>query len=254
MAVKDILVHLDATPGGESRLRLAANMAEANAAFLTGAFAAPGNGNGASPEGEEMRRRFEGALAARNIEGEWHAVDGRETPELTELAKAADLTILGQHAAAARSRPDDVVVGAGRPVLVVPYAGSFEHVGRRVLVAWDDTREAVRAVNDALPLIAEAEAVTVMFVGPQEASLKRTQPSLERIVRHLQRHAIDATPEASLSTDIAVSDVLLSRAADLDADLIVAGGYHHSQLREALLGGVSRELLQHMTVPVLMSH
>ena len=254
MAVKDILVYLDPTPAGESRLRLAANLAQANQAFLTGASIDGKAGNGGAGDGEDLQRRFEAALAERQIEGEWLAVDGRETLELTELAKAADLTVLGQQAAAARLRPEEVVVGAGRPVLVVPYAGNFEHVGRRVLVAWDDTREAVRAVNDALPLIAEAEAVTVMYVGPQEVNLKRTQPSLERIVRHLQRHAIDASPEASLSADIAVSDVLLSRAADLDADLIVAGGYHHSQLREALLGGVSRELLRHMTVPVLMSH
>jgi nucleotide-binding universal stress UspA family protein len=249
MAVKDILVSIDPTPAGETRLKLAANLAQSNAAFLTGAFA-PANGNGASSDGENLQQRFEAALA----EGEWHAVGRREPPQLTELAKAADLTVLGQYSAAARLRPEEVLVAAGRPVPVVPYAGNFDHVGRRVLVAWDDSPEAVRAINDALPLLEKAQAVTVMFVGPQEAHLKEAQPSLERIVRHLQRHQIEATPQASLSAEIKVSDILLSRTADHDADLIVAGGYHHSQLREALLGGVSRELLRHMTVPVLMSH
>jgi nucleotide-binding universal stress UspA family protein len=139
-------------------------------------------------------------------------------------------------------------------VLIVPYAGTFDTVGKRALVAWDGTREAVRAVNDALPLLGQAEAVTVMYVGAQEASLERHRLSIERIVHHLQRHGIAAKPEETLQGDIAISDVLLSRAADLSADLIVAGAYHHSQLREALIGGVSRELLEHMTVPVLMSH
>ena len=145
-------------------------------------------------------------------------------------------------------------MGAARPVLVVPYAGAFDSVGKRVLVAWDGSREAVRAVNDALPLLGEAEAVTVISIGPRETELERRRTSLERIVGHLQRHAILARLEESVQGGIAVSDVLLSRAADLAADLIVAGLYHHSQLREALIGGVSRDLLDHMTVPVLMSH
>ncbi|HMD62654.1 MAG TPA: universal stress protein, partial [Stellaceae bacterium] len=124
----------------------------------------------------------------------------------------------------------------------------------RALVAWDGTREAARAVNDALPLLGQAEAVTVMYVGAQEASLEQHRPSIERIVRHLQRHGIATRVEETLQGDLRISDVLLSRAADLAADLIVAGAYHHSQLREALVGGVSRELLEHMTVPLLMSH
>ena len=137
---------------------------------------------------------------------------------------------------------------------MVPYAGTFDTVGRRVLVAWDGTREAARAANDALPLLENAEAVTVMFVGARETTLAEHHPSIERIVHHLQRHGIPAKTEETLQGDLRISDVLLSRAADLAVDLIVAGAYHHSQLREALVGGVSRELLDHMTVPVLMSH
>ena len=112
----------------------------------------------------------------------------------------------------------------------------------------------MRAVNDALPLLGNAEVVTVTFVGAQEASLEQHRPSLQRIVDHLLRHGIPAKPEETLHGGIAISDILLSRAADLAADLIVCGAYHHSQLREVLIGGVSRELLKHMTVPVLMSH
>lgn len=178
--------------------------------------------------------------------------------ELIELAKSVDMTIMGQRASrtdgAARFRPDDVVMAAGRPVLVIPYAGTFETVPKRILIAWDGTREANRAVNDALPLIADAESVTEMFAGANERELEAHWPGLERIAGHLQRHGANATTEATLRRGLSVSDILLSRAADLAADLIVMGGYHHSQLREALIGGVSRELLDHMTVPVLMSH
>jgi nucleotide-binding universal stress UspA family protein len=137
---------------------------------------------------------------------------------------------------------------------VTPYARNFVALGRRVLVAWDATREATRALHDALPLLDKAEAVTVMTVRAREANFERDRPGLDRIVRHLERHRIAAHAEEALQGDLPVSDVLLSRAADLDADMIVAGAYHHSQFREALLGGVSRELLEHMTVPVLMSH
>ena len=123
-----------------------------------------------------------------------------------------------------------------------------------MLVAWDGTREASRALHDSLPIIAGAETVVVLTVHTDEASVEYVRPSLERVVRHLERHGISAHPEDALRGNLPISDVLLSRAADFDADLIVAGAYHHSPLREALLGGVSRELLQHMTVPVLMSH
>jgi len=192
------------------------------------------------------------------IEGEWHIVPDGDSTELIELAKSVDMTIMGQRApradGAARLRPDDVVMAAGRPVLVVPYAGNFETVGKRILVAWDGTREANRALNDALPLLEEAQSATVMFVGANERELEQHLPAIERIAGHLQRHGVNAVPEETMRGGLAVSDILLSRAADLAADLIVTGGYHRSQLREALIGGVSRELLQHMTVPVLMSH
>ena len=200
---------------------------------------------------------FKYELRLHGIEGEWHLFDTGEQSELIELAKTVDLTITGQVSPDAHSpafRPEDIVLGTARPLLVIPYAGSFETVGKRALVAWDGSREAVRALNDALPLLGDAEAVTLIFVGPRETELERQRLSVDRAARHLQRHGIAAQAEETVRGEIAVSDVLLARAMDLGADLIVAGLYHHSQLREALIGGVSRDLLDHMTVPVLMSH
>lgn len=297
MAIADILVCIDPTAGGESRMRLALSIARTHKASLAAGYvmaedhgASAGSGltgvplnpspgvfvaaevlaaGGASAadvlarvsreaeRAEQVETLFRSELRSQGIEGEWHLFSPDEAASFIELTKSFDLAILGQLSPDNRSSgfsPDAIIVAAGRPVLVVPYAGTFDTVGRRALVAWDGTREAVRAVNDALPLLGQAEAVTVMYVGAQETNLAQHRPSLERIARHLQRHGIAAKPEETVQGGIAISDVLLSRAADLAADLLVAGAYHHSQLREALIGGVSRELLEHMTVPVLMSH
>jgi nucleotide-binding universal stress UspA family protein len=292
MAIKDLLVCIDPTTAGDTRLKLALNVARANKAHLTGTYPLPearvARGGAAgfggvpgmsgiaeesvSPGGavsevfheaevaDRAEHRFKDELRLAGIDGEWHTLTDSDSAELIELAKSVDLTIIGQRPpssgsnGAARFRPEDIVMAAGRPVLVVPYAGVFETVGKRVLVAWDGTREANRALNDALPLLADAESAAVMFVGTNERDLEQHWAALERIVGHLRRHGINATAEGTLRGGLAISDILLSRAADLAADMIVTGGYHHSQLREALIGGVSRELLQHMTVPVLMSH
>src|ERR1700730_12395921 len=142
--------------------------------------------------------------------------------------------------------PSEIVIASGRPVLVIPYAGAFDGIGRRALIAWDGTREAVRAVHGALPLLDRAEAVMLVYVGVQQVDVEQYRPSIERISGHLQRHGVAVKPEETMRGDLSVSEVLLSRAADFAADMIVSGAYHHSQLREALLGGVARELLEHM--------
>jgi len=292
MALKDLLVCIDPTTAGDIRLKLAFNLARANKAHLSGAYPLPEaqavrvgpTGFGGvpgmtviaeepvSPGGavseafreaevaDRVEHRFKDELRLAGIDGEWHVLPDGDSAELIELAKSMDLTIMGQRPptsrsdGAARFRPDDIVIATGRPILVIPYAGTFETVGKRILIAWDGTREANRALNDALPLLTNTEAVTVMFVGANERDLDQHRPALERIVGHLQRHGINAIPGETLRSGLAISDILLSRAADLAADLIVTGGYHHSPLREALIGGVSRDLLDHMTVPVLMSH
>jgi nucleotide-binding universal stress UspA family protein len=289
MPLRDLLVCFDRTAAGYARLGLAFNLALASRAYLAGAYvlpeahgspagsvgfglAAPAGMTGldeqaASPSGvlreaeaaEAAEQHFKSKLRLHGIEGEWHLLADGDSAALIELAKSVDLTIAGQRPrnseanGAARFRPEDIVLAAGRPVLIVPYAGAFDTVGKRILIAWDGTREATRALHDALPLFTEPEA-TVVFVGSHERDLEQHRPALDRVVHHLHHHGISARSEETLRGGLAVSDILLSRAADLGADLIVSGGYHHSPLREALLGGVSRELLGHMTVPVLMSH
>jgi nucleotide-binding universal stress UspA family protein len=297
MGLCDILVCLDATEGGDGRLELALNLAQASKAYLTVIYAMPESSLGIPPAGpglpptvlgpvspdgaraiggepamatpaqilpdaeraDALERRFRAELPLCGLDGEWHMLNRSDLPELIQLAKAADLVVLGQHPGADSHgvtwlRPDDVMLDAGRPVLIIPLAGTFGSVGKRVLIAWDGSREANRALHDALPLIGRAEAVTVTHVGAEQADLDRERAALERIVRHLARHGIEAQAAESLHPAISVHAALSSRVAEFGADMIVAGAFHHSRLRESLLGGVSRDLLDRMTVPVLMSH
>jgi nucleotide-binding universal stress UspA family protein len=205
---------------------------------------------------ELFRRRGEGP----GFTAEWRAREGDAGEVALLHARYADLAIVGQAdpdsdgLGSTEDLPVRVVMGAGRPVLVVPYAGKFATVGRRVLVAWNAGREATRAVNDALPLLEGASRVTVLAVNPRGGIHGHGELPGADIALHLARHGVRAEASALTSDDVEIGALLLSQAADLDADLIVMGAYGHSRLRELMLGGATREILRSMTVPVLLSH
>ena len=143
---------------------------------------------------------------------------------------------------------------SGRPVLAIPYAGRFETLGRRVLVGWNASREASRAVNDALPLLAGASSVVVTAVNPRRGLDGHGEEPGADIALHLARHGLKVEVEHTVAPEIEAGELLLNRAAELSSDLLVVGAYGHSRLRETILGGVTRTLLKQMTVPVLLSH
>jgi nucleotide-binding universal stress UspA family protein len=122
------------------------------------------------------------------------------------------------------------------------------------MIAWDSGREAARAVNDALPVLEQATAVTVLSVNPRPGiDLHGEEPGAD-IALHLSRHGVKVEVQQTQVEEINVGDTVLSRLADLGCDLLVMGAYGHSRLREVVLGGVTRTLFESMTVPVLMSH
>jgi nucleotide-binding universal stress UspA family protein len=281
MSYKDLLVVLDSEAPARRRIDLAAALAERFGAHLVGLYPLPipeaprhfGYYDPAllDPFFAELRERaretadklrevFEHVTSLRGLSAEWRVI--AEGPEADPAlhARYVDLTILGQldpdrgETEMIRPRPEQVTLASGRPILVVPYAGRFETVGRRVLIGWNATREAARAVNDAMPLLAAAEAVTVLAIDPREGPDGHGELPGADISLHLARHGVKAEIERTVSADLPVGDVLLSRAADLGADLLVMGAYGHSRARELLLGGATRSLLRSMTVPVLMSH
>jgi nucleotide-binding universal stress UspA family protein len=139
-------------------------------------------------------------------------------------------------------------------VLLVPYAGRFPAVGRKVLIAWNAGREAARAVVDALPLLARASTVHVVSFNPEKGGADHGAVPGADIAQFLVRHGIKVVVHRQNNGGVDVGNQILSRAADLEIDLIVMGAYGHARMREMVLGGVTRTLLETMTVPVLMSH
>jgi nucleotide-binding universal stress UspA family protein len=281
MSYKDLLVVLDSDASARGRIELAAALAERFAAHLVGLYPLPipeaprhfGYYDPAllNPFFEELRAKardaadkinetFEHITGLSGISAEWREIPGGPEADPALHARYADLTILGQldpdsgETDTIRPRPEQVTLASGRPILVVPYAGNFHDPGRHVLIGWNATREAARAVNDAMPLLAAAEMVTVMTIDPREGPHGHGELPGADISLHLARHGVKAEIERTVSADLAVGEVLLSRAADLGADLLVMGAYGHSRARELLLGGATRSLLRSMTLPVLMSH
>jgi nucleotide-binding universal stress UspA family protein len=278
MSWKTILVHLDDGPRCNARIALAASLAARFGAHLvgvspTGLIDVPVSVNAAVPDAAEVAglsaaklreaaharaRAFERLVRELGLDSiESRVVTSDALDATAALGRRADLVVVGQTERGAEPLgvgadfPQQVVLHCGGPVLVVPYAGHFGSIGRDVLVAWKDVREAARAVRDALPLLAGARRVVLLELvepraSPESAALAEMQARLARL-----GVSAEAQREA---TEIDVGDALLSRAAELGADAIVMGAYGHTRLREWVLGGMTRQLLGHMTVPALMTH
>ena len=153
-------------------------------------------------------------------------------------ARHVDLTILGQasgDAAADQARTIEALLfGSGRPILLLPSVGTYKTELRHILCAWNGSREATRALADAMPLLRRAEHVTVLSADPPGAAHRDAGAD---IALHLARHGVNVRTSPTYSGDLTVGDALLNRAADLGADLLVMGGYGHSRTREAIFGG-----------------
>jgi nucleotide-binding universal stress UspA family protein len=172
------------------------------------------------------------------------------------MARRFDLSVVAQSESDRLAPEEAIVEGAlfasGRPVIVVPYIQKSGLKLDRVIVAWDASRNAARAVADALPLLAKANAIDVVIVASDRP--KSDEIAGADIGQHLARHGLKVEVKRIVATDTDVADTLLSHAADTAADFMVMGGYGHSRLREFVLGGATRGILSSMTIPVLMSH
>lgn len=206
-------------------------------------------------------RHFAERCLAAGIESFETIIDDSDKADaLTSRAHCADLTIVGQADSradgysAAQELVEQQVTASGQATLVVPYASCYDTLGERVLVAWDESREASRAISDSLPLLRLAQQVRLACWAAQGARHDSAMRGrLDAVCRWLTRHGVNAKVELE-STDIPITESILSRAAEWSSDLIVMGAYGRSRLSELVLGGASRGMLTSMTVPVLMSH
>src|SRR4051795_1399033 len=172
------------------------------------------------------------------------------------IARRFDLAVIAQ-AEPEKVQPEELIVegalfGSGRPVVVVPYILKAPLTLDRVMVCWDASRNAARAVADAMPFLNRAKAIDVVIVASERP--KSDEVAGADIGHHLARHGLKVDVKRIVAIDTDIADTLLSHAADTAADFMVMGGYGHSRLREFVLGGATRGILSSMTIPVLMSH
>lgn len=279
MTYKTILVHVDQSEHRTERMRIAARLAIANNAHLIGTAMTgisrliyesgmmSANDPNLVDHIEILRERamhtldnFETTAQKLGVPSyEKRLVDDEAGGGISLQARYADLVVVSQtdlDDTASTTLPDFpeyVVLNSARPVLIVPYTGQFHHVGDKVLIAWDGSMEATRAVTNAIPLLKQAKLVQVaVFNAATRPNVHGAQPGAD-IALYLARHGI-RVEVTEQKTGIDIGNALLSLASDESSDLIVMGGYGHSRFREMLLGGVTRTILESMTVPVLMSH
>ncbi len=276
MALKDLLVHVDHSDRAGVRIDFACALADRHDAHVAGLYVkTPTNvpayvmaqipaearevhDRSVDELAEKAHALFEerARAAGRYDRAEWRVAKGMADTAISLMARYADLTILGQSDPEESTwdgtvSPDELLLSCGRAILLVPFSYKVNGVGDRVLVAWNGSREASRAVSDAMPILEAARQVTVLCINPGPEL--GDEPGAD-ITRHLAMHGVAAEAAHLHAKDLDPGEVLLSRAADLSADLIVMGGYGRPRLRELVLGGVTRTILKEMTVPVLMAH
>ncbi len=267
--MKEFLVHLDGGERAGLRLEVAIDLAKRFGARLTGLFAqAESNApsvvarrasDGLNAAADRISAQFHKALADAGVSGQWmrlsHGEPGFVVAETAFCARYADMAILGQWEQETSRVPEDlaeeVILQSGRPVLVVPYAGEVASIGNSITIAWNASREAARAIHDALPFLKGAREVTVLAVREPDAPAPAADLPQVNIIEHLAAHGVRAKVERLVDEEIGVMDVLLSRAFDLGSDLLVMGAHSGSGLRR---GSGTRFILHHMTLPVLMSN
>lgn len=279
MTYRTILVHVDGSEGGQARAAMALTLAARFEASVTAVFlrsnAIPpvitGDGFAVIP-GEIIRQlmddraketarlsavartSFEAAARAASLPVTWCDINGDFDDELVACARRHDLSILPPRMKAALGQATltaaHVGMASGSPILVVGAAPAGPSLGRRIIVAWKDTREAARAINDAWPLLKAAESVTVLMAA------KHVNPASDSMMNaHFEKHRCKNVEFVVDDDDkLETADVIRKHISRLNADLVVLGLFGHSRLQEFILGGVSHDLLEQPPVPLLMSH
>lgn len=270
----DIAVHVRDTAGEPLAARAAWLLAARLRTYVYGLYVAPlGAVAFSTPETvvfqvNEADRLYEDARARRSwwqqllqknaCAGEWLVAQGEPVEALCHCARWCDLVIaerpaLNPDAPTGWGTVSRTVFGAGSPVVVVPEAARLAALGERVLIAWNHSREGMRAIRGALPLLAQATQVTVLDGAAREDRLDaRHLPQLD-LRGWLQRHGVTAefrgfAPKNDFGAGI------LAAARDTRSDMIVMGAWGHSRIAELVLGGATRYLFQHSDVPLFVAH
>jgi nucleotide-binding universal stress UspA family protein len=280
MSYKDLIVHLDDTRCCRKRIDAAVRLAGEHGGHLIGVYPiveipllnyireqippdiqasmdaeAKALAEAALKSFREAAERGGVAYEARTD----HALITTLARVVSMHARYADLAVLGQvdpdePPYVGIDLPEEVILASGRPVLVVPHDWAPGSLGERVVIAWDASREAARAVSDALPILEQAASVLVVSINPKSTPLGHGEVPGADLALHLARHGVEVEVQSVETDRMEIGDALLSFAADRGRDLLVMGAYAHSRVRELVLGGATRTILKSMTLPVLMAH
>ena len=273
MMIKDIVTHIDHTNTARHACNFALEFAKQHDAVLHAVYVdnsavwlnslgiemSPGVIDAqreiAVASKSESKQVFESMTKAYKNAAHWLERTGDVAVELTQVAHSADCIVLG-HPWESSSHMDSALVnavalGAGRPLLVVPHESKLNADFRRVVLAWDGGREAARAIHDAIPLLHSADQIQLVVVGNEKYI---DTMDLESIEANLIRHQITVKKHRIVETGMNKAATLYDFAKESNCDLIVMGCYGHSRWREMVLGGCTRYMLKHTSVPLLMSH
>jgi nucleotide-binding universal stress UspA family protein len=213
-------------------------------------------------QAERVKAIFDEKTRNQDFVAEWRQVEtsvAATGERLSEQARTADLVIMSQldpehdhpGPAAILRR---VIEHSGRPVLVIPRFGEFEHIGKRTLIGWSGTGESARAAHDAIPFMQQGEETQIFWVtGSDAVSDANLEQSGHELARSLDRHGIRTTVSHRTKSQIPIGDELLNESSDTGSDLIVTGAYGHSRLYDFVIGATTTHLLSYMTSPVLFS-
>lgn len=273
--MRNILVHAAEDTRCVDRIGLACDLAASDGSTVTGLFVRPYPiivpampPGGAVTVVEDLREVYDIAAKrtkeaftkltnAKGVSAEWREDQGEADECLSFQARYADLIIVGQWS------PDDpadpgtvdlagaVALSAGRPVVAVPYTGAVSSDWKRIMVAWDSSRAAARALHDAMDFLIAANHVDVVCVDPDDSAGR--DPGAD-IAAHLAHHGVKAEAHRLSRGSLTTADTLISATSDMSSDLLVMGAYGHARLTQIVFGGVTRNVLRQMPIPVLLSH
>lgn len=280
MSYKDLLVHLDDSEICAERVEAAVALAKREGARITGIALAlestistyigidfPSSLTEAQQEivqkaAESAVEKFETTAKEAGVEFISRIIkcQGTKAPaRMAFFARHADLIFVGQPQPDAKGKDfqesllEHVLHNSGRPVYVVPYIGRYSTKVRRAVIAWDGGKKAVRAVNDAIPMLKARKEVDVLVINPKSRGDDFGGSQGENLVAHLARYGVNAKVVVRTNPEISVDTIIQNHISDSGADLLVMGAFGHSRLREKAFGGVTESILHQMIVPVLMS-
>lgn len=280
MSYRTILVHLESIKQSANLLAGAVALAQQHNAHLIGMYVVP------MPQAhvtadlpmpveliqehmihhqklcEAMKEEFEKATSSVNFISEWREVDADTitiADTLTEIARTVDLLIMSQKESqtgdyALHDLPEAVILACSRPVIVIPKSDALPKAMSDVFVAWDGGAQATRAVFDALPILREADNVRVHRINIKGKDRHKILNTTSELVNTLSRHGANVTLSDSTARPSQIGDEIVGSVKESGCDLLVMGTYGHTRFREIIFGGVTRKVLQVMSVPVLMAH